>query len=407
MKERKRFIDGMMKLTLYKKFSLIAILSLIIFSGAQAESQLDELRRNLDAKGKERQEAEKKLNEAGKAEKKAEDAYNKAKKEVLARENECKRQMGLLNRPRNQIPFCRITDEKHREVLEKERIYNDKKEEFDNARNELNGIIRELQGIERRYNLELQASERADREEDRALKAGDAIRQAIIDCKFGKAARDIGSLSHRRVKTMLQNELETAKRREKDVSSLYKEGMRRYKEEAQPEEKAGNLEKARDAYKQAFTKLKEARDKTRCKSRITTIDKKLAEIRHRFAEVKKKIAAQESGTKQEWLSDEEAKALMKELWDTYNKKWSDEWCIHRPERTKGRGQVNWSGCAVESLIILEVLTKKKAWWARTREKQGIVRRLAKCYDPCVMKDTSPQDRAICYKDCEDRNPMPK
>ncbi len=108
--------------------------------------------------------------------------------------------------------------------------------------------------------------------------------------------------------------------------------------------------------------------------------------------------------KQEWLSDAEAKALQKELWDTYNKKWCDEWCTHRPKRTKGK--VNWSGCAEEPLRALKVLSDM-AWWARTREKQGIVRRLAACYDPCVMKDISPQDRARCYKDCKDRNPMPK
>jgi hypothetical protein len=113
--------------------------------------------------------------------------------------------------------------------------------------------------------------------------------------------------------------------------------------------------------------------------------------------------------KQEWLSDAEAKALQKELWGRYNKKWCDEWCIHREERKKKAGKggrVNWSGCAEEPLRALKVPCDR-AWWARTREKQGIVRNLAACYDPCVMRDISPQDRQRCYKDCNDRNPMPK
>jgi hypothetical protein len=113
--------------------------------------------------------------------------------------------------------------------------------------------------------------------------------------------------------------------------------------------------------------------------------------------------------KQEWLSDAEVKALQKEIWDTYNKKWGDEWCRQRPERNRkaGKGgQINWSGCAEEPLRALKVLTDL-AWQARTRQKQGIVRSLASCYDPCVMRDISQQDRQRCYKDCHDRNPFPK
>ncbi len=288
MKERKRFIDGMMKLTLYKKLSLIAILSLIIFSGAQAESQLDELGKQLAAKGKERQEAEKKLNTAQEAEKKAEGAYNKAKKEVLARENECRRQMGLsLNRKRhrNEIPFCRTTDEKHREVSEKERIYNDKKEEFDNAKIELNRIIRELQDIERRYNLELQASERADREEDRALKAGDAIRQAIRDCKFGKAASDIERISLGRVKTMFQKELETAKRREESVRTMWDKAEDHYKK-AQVKERKGNLQQARSGYEKTIDELNKAWATTMCEHRKRKIDESTKKVRSRLEALK-------------------------------------------------------------------------------------------------------------------------
>jgi hypothetical protein len=113
--------------------------------------------------------------------------------------------------------------------------------------------------------------------------------------------------------------------------------------------------------------------------------------------------------KQEWLSDAEAKSLQKDLWDRYNKKWGDEWCRQRPERNKKAGKgglINWSGCAEEPLRALKVLNDR-AWWARTRQKQGIVRSLAACYDSCVMRDISQQDRGKCYKDCDNRNPMPK
>lgn len=113
--------------------------------------------------------------------------------------------------------------------------------------------------------------------------------------------------------------------------------------------------------------------------------------------------------KEEWLSDAEAKALQKELWDRYNKRWCNEWCVHREERKKAAGKggrLNWSGCAEEPLRALKVPCDM-AWWARTRAKQGIVRNLAACYDPCVMRDISPQDRQRCYKDCHERNPMPK
>lgn len=114
-------------------------------------------------------------------------------------------------------------------------------------------------------------------------------------------------------------------------------------------------------------------------------------------------------SKEEWLSDNEAKALQKELWDRYNKRWGEEWCIHREGRKKKAGKggrVNWSGCAEEPLRALKVLTDR-AWWARTREKQAVVRALAACYDPCVMRDTTPQDRQKCYKGCHDHNPLPR
>jgi hypothetical protein len=123
-----------------------------------------------------------------------------------------------------------------------------------------------------------------------------------------------------------------------------------------------------------------------------------------------KTPAEKTPPKQEWLSDAEAKAFQKELWDKYNKKWCDEWCIHREERKKKAGKggrVYWSGCAEEPLRVLKGLTDM-AWWARTREKQGIVRRIAACQDPYMMDDTiTPEIRGKRLQDCIKNNPMPK
>jgi hypothetical protein len=78
----------------------------------------------------------------------------------------------------------------------------------------------------------------------------------------------------------------------------------------------------------------------------------------------------------------------------------------RKKEAGKEGRVSYSSCAEEPLRVLKVLTNM-AWWARTREKQHIVRSLAACYDPCVMRDTSPEVRKGCYEDCNQRNPMPK
>jgi len=108
--------------------------------------------------------------------------------------------------------------------------------------------------------------------------------------------------------------------------------------------------------------------------------------------------------KKEELSDAEAKALQKELWDKYYQKWKDEWCINRPKRKKG--SVNWSGCLEFPLNQLLGL-QRTAWGARTRAKQNVVRKLAQCYDKCIMTDTPQPVLDSCIKDCIKQNPMPK
>jgi hypothetical protein len=108
--------------------------------------------------------------------------------------------------------------------------------------------------------------------------------------------------------------------------------------------------------------------------------------------------------KKEYLSDAEAKALQKELWDKYYQKWKDEWCINRPKRKKG--SVNWSGCLEFPLNQLLGL-QRTAWGARTRAKQNVVRKLAQCYDKCIMTDTPQPVLDSCIKDCIKQNPMPK
>jgi len=118
----------------------------------------------------------------------------------------------------------------------------------------------------------------------------------------------------------------------------------------------------------------------------------------------RKDAPAEKPPKKEYLSDAEAKALQKELWDKYYQKWKDEWCINRPKRKKG--SVNWSGCLEFPLNQLLGL-QRTAWGARTRAKQNVVRKLAQCYDKCIMTDTPQPVLDSCIKDCIKQNPMPK
>jgi len=113
--------------------------------------------------------------------------------------------------------------------------------------------------------------------------------------------------------------------------------------------------------------------------------------------------------KKEYLSDAEAKALQKWLWDTYYEKWKKEWCVTREERkikAKKPGRVNWSGCAEFPLNQILGL-QGAAWRARTREQQAVVRKLAACIDGCMMRDTTQQVRDRCIQDCIKQNPMPK
>lgn len=106
----------------------------------------------------------------------------------------------------------------------------------------------------------------------------------------------------------------------------------------------------------------------------------------------------------EELSVTEVEAFKKEIGDTYYQKWKDEWCIHRPQRKKGR--VNWSGCFEYPLNHLLVL-QRTAGEARTRAKQAVVRKLAACVDGCIMRDTTQQVLDQCIRDCRNQNPMPK
>ena len=100
--------------------------------------------------------------------------------------------------------------------------------------------------------------------------------------------------------------------------------------------------------------------------------------------------------KPEWLSDAEAKAFIQELDVAYRQKWLKKWC-----------PTTRTNCAVEPLKHWDGLYLR-AWWARTREKQGIVRKIAACIDPYVMDVKMKEgDRNAKIKKCYDDNPIPK
>jgi hypothetical protein len=90
------------------------------------------------------------------------------------------------------------------------------------------------------------------------------------------------------------------------------------------------------------------------------------------------------------------KAFIKELDDRYRKTWLQKWC-----------PTTRTNCAVVPLAHWDGLYIR-AWWARTREKQGIVRRIAACIDPYVMDVKMKEgDRNAKIKKCYDDNPIPR
>lgn len=111
---------------------------------------------------------------------------------------------------------------------------------------------------------------------------------------------------------------------------------------------------------------------------------------------KSKTAAAGKPDKPEWLSDAEANAFIRELDVKYRQKWLKTWCP-RPI----------TNCAVLPLNVWGGLYNR-AWWARTREKQGIVREIASCLDPYVM-DTrmNGAERDAMIKKCYEDHPIPR
>jgi len=64
-----------------------------------------------------------------------------------------------------------------------------------------------------------------------------------------------------------------------------------------------------------------------------------------------------------------------------------------------------TNCAILPMNVWAGL-HNRAWWARTREKQGIVRKLAACIDPYVMDvGMNAGDRDAKIKKCYTDNPI--
>ncbi len=212
--------------------------------------------------------------------------------------------------------------------------------------------------------------------------------RAIGKCDFDRAKTLIGRLPAGPGRTRLEKQLNEALAREDRVRKLWDEAAKEY-EKAQIEDKAGHLPQSRAAYERTVQKLKAASNETKCDHRKKQIMLSTGIVSDRLQDLSKPV-------RPEWLSDAEAKAFIKELDDRYRKTWLQKWC-----------PTTRTNCAVVPLAHWDGLYIR-AWWARTREKQGIVRRIAACIDPYVMDVKMKEgDRNAKIKKCYDDNPIPR
>jgi len=213
--------------------------------------------------------------------------------------------------------------------------------------------------------------------------------KAIVDCDFDRAKTLIGRLPAGSGRTKLEEKLSVAMDREKRVRKLWDEAAKAY-EEAQIEDKAGHPAQSRAAYDRTLQKLKAASSETKCDHRKRQILLSTGIVSDRLNDLNKPV-------RPEWLSDDEVKAFIRELDVQYLQKWLRQWC-----------PTTRTNCAVVPMEHAWGGLYNQAWWARTREKQGIVRRIAACMDPYVMDVKMKEgDRKTKIRKCYDDNPIPR
>lgn len=213
--------------------------------------------------------------------------------------------------------------------------------------------------------------------------------KAIVDCDFDRAKTLIGRLPAGSGRTKLEEKLSMALAREQRVRKLWDEAAKAY-EEAQIEDKAGHPAQSRAAYDRTLQKLKAASSETKCDHRKRQILLSTGIVSDRLNDLNKPV-------RPEWLSDDEAKAFIRELDAQYLQKWLRQWC-----------PTTRTNCAVVPREHAWGGLYNQAWWARTREKQGIVRRIAACMDPYVMDVRMKEgDRKTKIRKCYDDNPIPR
>jgi len=211
---------------------------------------------------------------------------------------------------------------------------------------------------------------------------------AIGKCDFDKAKALIGQLPAGPGRTRLEKQLNEAIAREDRVRKLWDEAAQEYTK-AQTEDKAGHLPQSRAAYERTLQKLDAAKNETKCDHRKKQIGLSRGIVSDRLDDLSKPV-------RPEWLSDAEAKAFIQQLDVQYRQKWLRKWC-----------PTTRTNCAIVPTDVWGGLYNR-AWWARTREKQGIVRKIAACIDPCVMDVAMKAgDRDAKIKKCYADNPIPK
>jgi len=226
----------------------------------------------------------------------------------------------------------------------------------------------------------------------------------VKDCRFDEADRFVDILPEFGVKgfdlkvkgkSELARPISEAREREEAARKKYVESNSLYRQ-GQAAERAGKVSEAGKLYRDATTLLQEGRSMTKCNSRVPQFDKAMKEVDARLARLAGGASAAGKPVKPEWISDDEAKAFIRELDVDYRQKWLQKWC-----------PTTRTNCAVEPLKHWDGLYLR-AWWARTREKQRIVRKIAVCIHPYVMDvGMKGGDRNAEIKKCYEDNPIPK
>lgn len=358
-------------------------------------------------------------------------ALEEAKKIYRAKDEKCERLMRLNPQAdRTKMQDCvdaayflrdvvgarkKTCEDRQRALNEKEAHYREKIAAADKAADEYMGKIKKSLNIADSKYVRLKPPDEFRNELDdycrrlHSYAKKDLERAAQItfllvkDCRFDEADRFVNSLPEFgargfdgtiKGKSELARPISEAREREEAARKKYVESNSLYRQ-AQAEERAGNASQAGKLYRDATRLLQEGRAMTKCDSKVSLFDKAIKEVDARLARPAGAASAAGKPVKPEWLSDDEAKAFIRELDVEYLQKWLRKWC-----------PTSLPNCAIVPTSVWGGL-HNRAWWARTREKQGIVRKLADCIHPCVMDvGMHAGERDARLKNCYADNPFP-